>query len=171
LKVANIAKAFNPPRRGSTNCWFSFLTSSKSLIAILNCVALVLPSLVRNRLRKSSQHDEHLGNSGGASPRAWKSTSSGSSSRATPVRLYSHEVDSTRTPGIGKGKHFFSVATQFFWAILEKLTPARRVLQADWAGRPHSNVENVLAGQQRRGDVREVATAQVGCVKALRAPE
>jgi len=43
-------------------------------------------------------------------------------------QLYSREVDSTRTPGIGKGKHFFNVAGQFFWAIVEKLTPARRVL-------------------------------------------
>jgi sigma-B regulation protein RsbU (phosphoserine phosphatase) len=43
-------------------------------------------------------------------------------------RLYAHEVDSTRTPGIGKVKHFFKVARQFFWAIIEKLTPARRVL-------------------------------------------
>jgi len=43
-------------------------------------------------------------------------------------QLYSREVDSTRTPGIGKAKHFFNVAGQFFWAIIEKLTPARRVL-------------------------------------------
>ena len=43
-------------------------------------------------------------------------------------RLYSHEVDSTRTAGVGRGKHFFNVAGQFFWAIIEKLTPARRVL-------------------------------------------
>ena len=43
-------------------------------------------------------------------------------------RLYSHEVDSTWTPGVGRGKHFFNVASQFFWAIIEKLTPARRVL-------------------------------------------
>jgi phosphoserine phosphatase RsbU/P len=43
-------------------------------------------------------------------------------------RLYSQDVDSTRTPGVTKGKHFFNVARQFFWAMLEKLTPARRVL-------------------------------------------
>jgi len=43
-------------------------------------------------------------------------------------RLYAQEVDSPRTPGIGKVKHFFKVAGQFFWAIIEKLTPARRVL-------------------------------------------
>jgi len=43
-------------------------------------------------------------------------------------RLYSHEVDSTRTPGVGKGQHFFNVVSQFFWAIILKLTPARRVL-------------------------------------------
>jgi hypothetical protein len=43
-------------------------------------------------------------------------------------QLYSREVDSTRTPGIGKGKHFLNVAGQFFWAIILKLTPARRVL-------------------------------------------
>ena len=43
-------------------------------------------------------------------------------------QLYSQEVDSTWTPGVGRAKHFFNVATQFFWAIVEKLTPARRVL-------------------------------------------
>ncbi len=43
-------------------------------------------------------------------------------------RLYSHEIDSTRTPGIGKRKHSFNIASQFFWAIVEKLTPGRRVL-------------------------------------------
>ena len=43
-------------------------------------------------------------------------------------QLYSKEVDSTWTPGVGRGKHFFNVAGQFFWAIILKLTPARRVL-------------------------------------------
>lgn len=43
-------------------------------------------------------------------------------------RLYSHEVGSTRVPGIGKGRHFFKKISQVFWAIVEKLTPARRVL-------------------------------------------
>jgi phosphoserine phosphatase RsbU/P len=43
-------------------------------------------------------------------------------------RLYSKEVDSTRAAGVPQGKHFLGVARQFFWAILEKLTPARRVL-------------------------------------------
>lgn len=46
----------------------------------------------------------------------------------TSYLLYSHEIDATRTPGVGKGKHFLHVANQFFWAIMEKLTPARRVL-------------------------------------------
>src|ERR1035441_4924043 len=43
-------------------------------------------------------------------------------------RLYSKDVDSERVEGVSKGKHFFHVVGQFFWAILEKLTPARRVL-------------------------------------------
>ena len=43
-------------------------------------------------------------------------------------RLYSGDVDSTRLEGISQGQHFLSVARQFFWAIIEKLTPARRVL-------------------------------------------
>ena len=42
--------------------------------------------------------------------------------------LYSREVDSSRIPGVGRAKHFFHVAGQFFWAIILKLTPARRVL-------------------------------------------
>ena len=43
-------------------------------------------------------------------------------------RLYSREVDSTRVQGVTKGRHWFDIAKQFFWAILEKLSPARRVL-------------------------------------------
>lgn len=43
-------------------------------------------------------------------------------------RLYSKDVDSTRVAGIPEFKHFFGVVRQFFWAIVEKLTPARRVL-------------------------------------------
>ena len=43
-------------------------------------------------------------------------------------QLYSREVDSTRTPGVGRAKHFFQLAGQFFWAIILKMTPARRVL-------------------------------------------
>jgi sigma-B regulation protein RsbU (phosphoserine phosphatase) len=43
-------------------------------------------------------------------------------------RLYSQEVDRTRTEGVSRSNHFFRILTQFFWAIIEKLTPARRVL-------------------------------------------
>jgi sigma-B regulation protein RsbU (phosphoserine phosphatase) len=43
-------------------------------------------------------------------------------------RLYSQEVDPTRIEGVSRRHHFFHVASQFFWAIVEKLTPARRVL-------------------------------------------
>src|SRR5271163_3706136 len=43
-------------------------------------------------------------------------------------RLYSKEVDVTRGAGVRPGQHFWHVAGQFFWAIVEKLTPARRVL-------------------------------------------
>lgn len=43
-------------------------------------------------------------------------------------RLYSKDVDAERVAGVSKGKHFFHVAGQFFWAVLEKLSPARRVL-------------------------------------------
>ncbi len=42
-------------------------------------------------------------------------------------RLYSLEVDSVRPPGVGKVKHFIRVFKQFLWAIIEKLSPARRV--------------------------------------------
>src|SRR3984885_1054114 len=43
-------------------------------------------------------------------------------------RLYSRDVDSTRVEGVHHTRHFLGVASQFFWAIVEKLTPARRVL-------------------------------------------
>jgi len=43
-------------------------------------------------------------------------------------QLYSQEVDATRAQGVSRGKHFLGLVGQFFWAVLEKLTPARRVL-------------------------------------------
>jgi sigma-B regulation protein RsbU (phosphoserine phosphatase) len=43
-------------------------------------------------------------------------------------RLYSKDVDATRIEGMPRGRYALSVASQFFWAILEKLTPGRRVL-------------------------------------------
>jgi phosphoserine phosphatase RsbU/P len=43
-------------------------------------------------------------------------------------RLYSKDVDAERLAGMSKGKHFIRLVGQFFWAVLEKLTPARRVL-------------------------------------------
>ena len=43
-------------------------------------------------------------------------------------RLYSQDVDPTRIEGASHSHHFLGVAKQFFWAIVEKLTPARRVL-------------------------------------------
>ncbi|HEV3149899.1 MAG TPA: hypothetical protein VGY94_03050, partial [Acidobacteriaceae bacterium] len=43
-------------------------------------------------------------------------------------RLYSQEVDPTRIEGASHSNHFLRMARQFFWGIIEKLTPARRVL-------------------------------------------
>ena len=42
--------------------------------------------------------------------------------------LYSREVVMTRREGVRYGKHWFEISKQFFWAILGKLSPARRVL-------------------------------------------
>jgi hypothetical protein len=46
----------------------------------------------------------------------------------TSYRLYSRGIDYTRREGVRKGRHWRDVSTQLFWAILEKLSPARRVL-------------------------------------------
>jgi hypothetical protein len=43
-------------------------------------------------------------------------------------RLYSKDVDAERAAGTSNVKHFFHVVGLYFWAILEKLTPARRIL-------------------------------------------
>jgi phosphoserine phosphatase RsbU/P len=70
-------------------------------------------------------------------------------------RLYSKEVDSTRLEGVHRSQHFFGVASQFFWAIVEKLTPARRVLLivalllvvlpgGEWTWRTHSGTMEVF---------------------------
>jgi sigma-B regulation protein RsbU (phosphoserine phosphatase) len=43
-------------------------------------------------------------------------------------RLYSRGIDATRKEGTRRGRHWWGIAKQFFWAILEKLSPARRIL-------------------------------------------
>lgn len=43
-------------------------------------------------------------------------------------RLYSRDIDLTRPQGVHRGQHFWSVVGKFFWAILDQLSPARRVL-------------------------------------------
>src|ERR1700753_1241447 len=43
-------------------------------------------------------------------------------------RLDFAQVESTRVEGVDPPRHFLSLGSQFFWAIVEKLTPARRVL-------------------------------------------
>ena len=46
----------------------------------------------------------------------------------TSYRLYSRGIDYTCRKGVNEGRHWQAVSTQLFWAILEKLSPARRVL-------------------------------------------
>ena len=65
-------------------------------------------------------------------------------------RLYSQDVDSTRTAGGPKRKRFFNLAGQFFWAIIEKLTPARRVLLLIALVFLFSNVESSSGGGETR---------------------
>jgi sigma-B regulation protein RsbU (phosphoserine phosphatase) len=43
-------------------------------------------------------------------------------------RFYSSEIDPSKTEGMTRGRRFFFIAQQFFWAVMEKLTPARRVM-------------------------------------------
>ncbi len=43
-------------------------------------------------------------------------------------RLYSADVDLDRDAAAPKWKHYLRLAGQFFWAVLEKLSPARRIL-------------------------------------------
>jgi hypothetical protein len=43
-------------------------------------------------------------------------------------RLYSADVDPTPEAGVPKWKHDLRLAGKFFWAVMEKLSPARRVL-------------------------------------------
>lgn len=42
--------------------------------------------------------------------------------------LYSRDVDFTKPEGVRRGRHFWNLVKQFFWAILNQLSPARRVL-------------------------------------------
>src|SRR5215510_4250341 len=42
--------------------------------------------------------------------------------------LYSRNVELKRPPGVHRGRHFWSIVGQFFWAVLEQLSPARRVI-------------------------------------------
>ncbi len=43
-------------------------------------------------------------------------------------RLYSKEIDSRRMPGTGRIRHFFRMIQLFLWAIIDKMSPARRVI-------------------------------------------
>jgi sigma-B regulation protein RsbU (phosphoserine phosphatase) len=43
-------------------------------------------------------------------------------------RLYSRGVDRARTPETGRRKHYVNLTARLFWAIVECLSPARRVL-------------------------------------------
>jgi sigma-B regulation protein RsbU (phosphoserine phosphatase) len=43
-------------------------------------------------------------------------------------RLYSQEIDTRRMPGVGRVRHVFRMVKSFLWAIVDKLSPARRVL-------------------------------------------
>src|SRR6266576_6293927 len=46
----------------------------------------------------------------------------------TSYSVYSREIDSTPKAGVRRGRRWLDIAKQFFWAILDKLSPARRVL-------------------------------------------
>jgi len=43
-------------------------------------------------------------------------------------RLYSADVDLTAEAGVPRWKHYLRLVGKFFWAVMEKLSPARRVL-------------------------------------------
>jgi sigma-B regulation protein RsbU (phosphoserine phosphatase) len=43
-------------------------------------------------------------------------------------RLFAQGIDMDRRPGTGRVRHLFRVVRQFFWAVVEKLSPARRLL-------------------------------------------
>src|SRR5579863_718278 len=43
-------------------------------------------------------------------------------------RLYSRDVESKTPEGLTRGGHRLHVVKEFFWAVFEKLSPARRVL-------------------------------------------
>src|SRR5450432_497084 len=77
-------------------------------------------------------------NSGGRLSRFWQRVTDGlelnqlwdqfrSDARAS-YGLYSRGIDVDKKDGVRRGQHFRGVATQFFWAIMEKLSPARRVM-------------------------------------------
>jgi sigma-B regulation protein RsbU (phosphoserine phosphatase) len=77
-------------------------------------------------------------NSGGRLSRFWQRVTDGlelnqlwdqfrSDARAS-YGLYSRGIEVDQKDGVRRGRHFWGVAKQFFWAILEKLSPARRVM-------------------------------------------
>jgi sigma-B regulation protein RsbU (phosphoserine phosphatase) len=43
-------------------------------------------------------------------------------------RLYSREIETADPSGQSRGRHVLRFAGRFFWAVIEKLTPARRIL-------------------------------------------
>jgi sigma-B regulation protein RsbU (phosphoserine phosphatase) len=78
----------------------------------------------------------------------------------TSYRLYSQEVDTTPGAGVSHRRHAVQVAKQVFWAFIEKLTPARRVLlllalvllllpTADWSWHTKSGSGEIDTGWTR----------------------
>jgi sigma-B regulation protein RsbU (phosphoserine phosphatase) len=78
----------------------------------------------------------------------------------TSYRLYSQEVDARPGEDHSVTRHGFQVAKQVFWAFMEKLTPARRVLlllalvllvlpTADWSWHTRSGSGEIETGVTR----------------------
>lgn len=68
-------------------------------------------------------------------------------------QFYSKEIDSSRTEGMRPFRRTLYIAEQFFWAVLEKLTPARRVLLLAALVLLLIGDFNMQAGQHTRLDV------------------
>ena len=67
-------------------------------------------------------------------------------------RLYSHDVAAKTPEGLTRRGHHLHVVKEFFWAVFEKLSPARRVLLlagAHSADRPSRRAFNIPAKEAR----------------------
>ncbi len=88
----------------------------------------------------------------------------------TSYRLYSRDVEAKTPDGLTRGGRNLHVVKEFFWAVFEKLSPARRVLMLlalILLVIPHAAIEYTGRGRQRSSPLNSISTSGRRCFFCL----